>query len=185
ANCIFIINASPYYIDKPKIREALVKQDAKKLNIPFVYLNMVGGQDEIVYDGRSFIVDDLGRTIYRMAAFEESFSTFNLPIPVKKQFESTSLELIESPKKLYNTRYLRLDTNQDIFNALVLNLRDYYNKTGIFKKIVLGLSGGIDSTFTAVIACQAIGPENVVGILMPSKFSSEEAMVTETTTLLA
>ena len=176
ANCIFTINASPFFIEKPKIREGLVKLDAKKHRIPFCYLNVVGGQDEIVYDGRSFIVDDSGRTIHRLKAFEEDFSCFSLPIPVKEKFESTSLELIESPKELYKTTYLRIDTNEEIFKALVLNLRDYYYKTGIFKKIVLGLSGGIDSTFTAVIACHAVGPENVVGILMPSKFSSDHSV---------
>ncbi|TFG17387.1 MAG: NAD+ synthase [Promethearchaeota archaeon] len=176
ANAIFIINASPYYIEKPKIREGLVKLDAKKYKIPFVYLNTVGGQDEIVYDGRSFVVDDSGRTIHRLKAFEEDFICFSLPIPVKEKFERTSLELIKNPKDLYKTDYLRIDTNEEIFKALVLNLRDYYYKTGIFKKIVLGLSGGIDSSFTAVIACHAVGPENVVGILMPSKFSSDHSV---------
>ncbi len=176
ANAIFIINASPYYIEKPKIREGLVKLDAKKYKIPFCYLNMIGGQDEIVYDGRSFIVDDSGRTIHRLKAFEEEFISFSLPIPVKEKFETTSLELIDNPEDLYKTSYLRIDTNEEIFKALVLNLRDYYYKTGIFKKIVLGLSGGIDSSFTAVIACYAVGPENVVGILMPSKFSSDHSV---------
>ncbi len=176
ANCIFTINASPYHIDKPKIREALVKQDAKKHKIPFVYLNMVGGQDEIVYDGRSFIVDDFGRTIHRMEPFMEKFETFQLPIPVKEEFEKTELELMKSPKDLYTSRYLRININEDIFKALVLNLRDYYFKTGIFNKIVLGLSGGIDSSFTAVIASYAVGPENVVGILMPSRFSSDHSV---------
>lgn len=176
ANAIFVINASPYYIEKPKIREGLVKLDAKKYKIPFCYLNTIGGEDEIVYDGRSFIVDDSGRTIHRLRAFEEDFVCFNLPIPVKEKFESTSLELSESPKELYKTSYLRIDTQEEIFKALVLNLRDYYHKTGIFKKIVLGLSGGIDSTFTAVIACHAVNPENVVGVLMPSRFSSDHSI---------
>jgi len=176
ANCIFIINASPYYIEKPQIREALVKQDANKLKMPLVYLNIVGGQDEIVFDGRSFVVDHYGRTIFRMHAFEEEFSYFDLPVPVKEKYESTSLQIIEDPKKIYKTNYLRVNTNEEIFKALVLNLRDYYYKTGIFKKIVLGLSGGIDSSFTAVIACHAVGPENVMGVLMPSRFSSEHSV---------
>ncbi|MBN2156172.1 MAG: NAD+ synthase [Candidatus Lokiarchaeota archaeon] len=176
ANSVFIINASPYYIEKPKIREALVKQDAKKHKVPFAYLNMVGGQDEIVYDGRSFIVDDSGRTIHRMPSFKEEFNYFDLPIPVKEKFVKTSLKLTDSPKTIYKSRYLRIDTNEEIFKALTMNLRDYYNKTGIFKKIVLGLSGGIDSSFTAVIACHAIGPKNVVGIIMPSRYSSEHSV---------
>ncbi len=155
------INASPYYIGKPELREQVIASHAKANDIPIIYVNLIGGQDEVVFDGRSMIFDGKGRAVFRVPAFEEGLYTFN--------FDWTQLQhLPEVP--------LKVDLSGDLFKALVLNLRDYYTKTGTFKGIVLGVSGGVDSSFTAAVACEAIGGDKVTGILMPSRFSSENSI---------
>lgn len=171
ANCIFNINASPYYVGKPEIREKVIQKHVKSESIPLVYLNMVGGQDEITFDGRSVVYDHAGTPIARLPAFQEDFEAVEMTVPVEEHLRELEDRKIEeyAPQNAYP---LKVDQNADIYDALALNLRDYYEKVGIFNKIVVGLSGGIDSAFTAVIACKAVGPENVVGVLMPSRFSS-------------
>jgi NAD+ synthase (glutamine-hydrolysing) len=176
ANCILNINASPYYVEKPQIRDNLIKTHAKNEEIPFVYLNMVGGQDEITFDGRSVVVDSLGRTILRLPSFQEVFRSIELPVPVDDNFNDSYLPIIADFNDKYNDNILEINDDEEIYKALVLNLRDYYTKVGVFKKIVLGVSGGIDSSITAAIACAAVGPENVVGISMPSKYSSDHSV---------
>lgn len=161
AKFLININASPYYIGKPELRDQVIASHAKAYHIPIIYVNLVGGQDEVIFDGRSTIVDGEGRSVFRAPAFEEGLYAFN--------FDLAQLSTMpEVP--------LKVDLNEDLFKALVLNLRDYYTKTGTFKGIVLGVSGGVDSSFTAAIACEAIGAENVTGILMPSRFSSENSI---------
>lgn len=155
------INASPYFIGKPELRDKVIAAHVRNYNIPVIYVNLVGGQDEVVFDGRSLIFDEQGRAVFRGAAFKEGLFAID--------FDREHLnDLPEVP--------LIVDLNKDLFDALVLNLRDYYTKTGAFKGIVLGISGGVDSTFTTVIACEAIGAENITGILMPSKFSSDHSV---------
>ena len=176
ANCILNLNASPYYVEKPKIRDELITTHAKNEGIPFVYLNMVGGQDEITFDGRSAVVDSIGRTILRLPSFEETFESINLPVPVVDDAIETELELIDDFQGMYQDIPLNINDDEEIYKALTLNLRDYYFKVGVFDKIVLGVSGGIDSALTAAIACSAIGSDKVIGISMPSKFSSEHSV---------
>ncbi|OLS14152.1 MAG: nad+ synthetase [Promethearchaeota archaeon CR_4] len=155
------INASPYHIGKPELRDRVISSHAKVHNIPIIYVNLVGGQDEVVFDGRSVIVDEMGRVIFRAPAFEEGLFSFN--------FDWEHLgNSPEVPAKI--------NQEEDLFKALVLNLRDYYTKTGTFKGIILGMSGGVDSSFTAAVACEAIGAENVTGLLLPSRFSSEHSI---------
>ncbi len=161
AKLLININASPYHFGKPELREQVIASHAKANNIPIIYVNLIGGQDEVIFDGRSMIFDREGRAVFRAPAFEENLYTFDL--------DWTQLDhLPEVP--------LKVNLNEDLFKALVLNLRDYYTKTGTFKGIVLGVSGGVDSSFTVAVACEAIGAEKVTGILMPSRFSSENSI---------
>ena len=160
AKLLICINASPYHIGKFEIRERLVTSKAKQFSVPIIYLNMVGGLDEIVYDGQSFISNREGNVIALMNAFKEDIFEFNLSIDNHKSD---------------NLIHYKPNWRKDIINALTLNLQDYFNKSNIFDGIVLGLSGGIDSAFTAYICAQAIGAEKVNAIMMPTRFTSKES----------
>lgn len=151
AQVIINISASPYYVHKSKKRHELIEKHSKENNVTFIYVNMVGAQDELIFDGNSMAVkDDL---LFQMPAFKESLQLINL-----------------SPEKL-NV----FPKEEELFKALTLGLRDYFRKNNL-KKAILGLSGGIDSALTAVIATEALGAENVKGILMPSKFSTSHSL---------
>ena len=160
AKLLICINASPYHIGKFEIRERLVTSKAKQFSVPIIYLNMVGGLDEIVYDGQSFISNREGNVIALMNAFKEDIFEFNLSIDNHKSD---------------NLIHYKPNWRKDVINALTLNLRDYFNKSNIFDGIVLGLSGGIDSAFTAYICAQAIGAEKVNAIMMPTRFTSKQS----------
>ncbi|MFX1238618.1 MAG: NAD+ synthase, partial [Promethearchaeota archaeon] len=161
AELLIAINASPYHINKPALREKLIKKKVKELSVPVIYLNMVGGMDEIVYDGQSMIVDHLGNIVFKAKPFEEDWTIINLVLNNKK---------IAYP--YLNT----LDWREEVLKALELNLRDYFFKSGIFLGAVLGLSGGIDSAFTAYICTKALGKDKVHAIMMPTKFTSKESL---------
>ncbi|MHA1339142.1 MAG: NAD+ synthase [Promethearchaeota archaeon] len=176
AQIIFNINASPYYIEKPKMREEIVKKHVLDRKIPLIYLNMVGGQDEITFDGRSMAYDFKGNAIARLPSFEEIFQPIEIAVPSKNEISELHDRLV-GPEGLESKKIpSKINDIEEIYKALVLNLRDYFEKVGVFKKIVVGLSGGIDSSLTAAIACRAIGPENVIGILMPSRYSSDHSV---------
>ncbi|MHA1585372.1 MAG: NAD+ synthase, partial [Promethearchaeota archaeon] len=181
AQMIIDINGSPYNIGKQAFRENLIQEKAKKYNIPIIYLNEIGGQDELVFDGRSFIVDKTAQIVQRGPFCQESFMICDVD-PISYSITPISSKIIEAiiEDHLFKDVKLssefispELNVNDEIVRALAINLRNYYEKTGIFKRIVLGLSGGVDSAFTAYIATQAIGAENVTCVLMPSRFSSE------------
>jgi NAD+ synthase (glutamine-hydrolysing) len=159
AQLIVNISASPFYGGKNFEREKLLKEKAQKLHVPMVYVNLVGGQDELVFDGQSLAVDAEGNFIAFGKQFQEDIVT------VQIDPESWTASEVSIPK--YNGE-------EEKFNALVLGIRDYYRKTG-FKKAVVGMSGGIDSSLTTCIAVEALGGENVIGVSMPSKFSSEHS----------
>lgn len=148
------LSASPYYSEKLKRREELVKKTAKHFRAPVVYANLVGAQDEIIYDGASFAVDKKGRKFMSCASFEEDINAFELE----------SLHGGETAQKLSETEELR--------QALVLGIRDFSEKVGI-KKVHLGLSGGIDSAIVACLAADALGPSQVTGIALPGPFSAD------------
>ncbi len=156
AQLIVNISASPFRVGKKFERYDLAIERAKNNEVPIFMVNLVGGQDELVFDGQSFAVDAEGRMIASGAAFEEELliiefnAKYGLGTPIQEAF---------------------YDEEEEMYNALALGIRDYFRKTG-FKKAVLGLSGGIDSSLTACIAVDALGPENVIGVSMPSKFSS-------------
>ncbi len=178
AKLILSINGSPYYCSKQQTRENLIQEKSKKFQIPIIYLNMVGGQDELVFDGRSFITEKTGEIMYRAPFCKEilitgKISTENGVVSITKREElPSSLEDFSFSFSTYPI-HPSLNQNQEIVEALVLNLRDYYEKTGIFNGMVISLSGGVDSAFTLYIASRAISPEKVTAILLPSRYSSE------------
>jgi NAD+ synthase (glutamine-hydrolysing) len=178
SDIIISINASPYTIEKGKQREDLLKKKALKYKIPFVFLNLIGGEDELVFDGRSFVIDKNGELTHRAQFCKESLMIFDISSNSHEIFPSDikSLPLyLRNNLKNYPISPL-LDVNEEIIQALSMNLHDYYYKTGIFKRIVIGLSGGLDSAFTTYIAVKAVGKDNVTAILMPSRFSSKGSL---------
>ena len=183
------ISASPYHTDKIKEREKIIGDKAKKLKMPVVYCNLVGGQDELVFDGRSALFGKDGKIIAEARAFEEDLLVFDLAsgkIPQKMEPPRAkargSLGGILSGHCL-SSRSVRdlagrecikpIPRDEEIYSALVLGVKDYLRKNN-FTKAALGLSGGIDSALVACIAKDALGRGNVLGLSMPSRYSSRE-----------
>lgn len=160
AQVIININGSPYHSNKIAERNEVVCTKAKKLDVPVVYVNQVGGQDELVFDGASFTVDGQGDIVHQMPSFEESLSV----VTVSQKDNKVTIKGSEMAPEM---AYL-----ESIYNALVMGVGDYVRKNG-FKKVVIGLSGGIDSAITATIAVDALGPENVDVIMMPFRYTSD------------
>ena len=161
AKAIFNLSASPYTRNKPQSRQRMLQQHAERLEVPIFYANQVGGNTELVSDGDSMAIKSNTKVVGRARLFEES------SIDLNWQPEADTLENIGSPPANIPKKIAQM------FSALKLGLQDYLNKTGIAEDVVLGLSGGIDSALVAAIATEALGAENVVGITMPSEFSSE------------
>ncbi|MGA1979137.1 MAG: NAD+ synthase [Sedimentisphaerales bacterium] len=155
------ISASPFYTGKTKQRQAILSRCAKEFNCAVSYCNLVGGQDEIVFDGRSMFADSSGKIVACAKAFDEDLLIADVTITNK----GVRIEPITPPSPQPT------DSIDEIYQALVLGTRDYTRKNG-FEKVLLGLSGGIDSSVTAAIAATALGAENVVGLTMPSEFNS-------------
>jgi len=160
------ISASPFHYGKIQIREDVVGRCARKLNCAVAYCNLVGGQDEIVFDGRSILADSNGRTITKARAFEEDLLVADIVTGTDGDVKIEPLQ-IASPQPV--------DLIDEIYQALVLGTRDYTCKNG-FEKVLLGLSGGIDSSVVAAVAVAALGPENVAGITMPTQFNTPETI---------
>jgi NAD+ synthase (glutamine-hydrolysing) len=158
---VLIINGSPFEIDKDDTRLKLVSDLAKKHNCAAAYVNLVGGQDDLVFDGDSIMVDSKARMIARLKQFKTDLVCID--IEAKDDIKVVDEHHLTKPNDSWQT-----------WNALVLGLRDYVHKNN-FKSVVLGLSGGIDSAIVATIAADAIGAENVYGVSMPSNFSSEHS----------
>lgn len=176
ASLIININASPFDINKSTNRKNLVIEQAKLLGVPIVYLNTVGGQDELVFDGGSFVVDKNGEVIHQSNQFEEEIFHIDLELEVKKETTQTNLKIREKTLSIETaTSYKELSKNEEVYRALELGLLDYVKKNN-FKKVLIGLSGGIDSALTATIAADALGSENVIGVAMPSKFNSPDSL---------
>jgi len=165
--CDFMVNisASPWHAQKEAIRQNLVIADsARALGCPVVYVNCVGGNDELIFDGRSQVCDAKGRAVAGLKAFAEDLRVVDVQNHgTNAPFETPALD----PSFV-------ADECGDIFNALVLGLRDYAHKSG-FKKSLIALSGGIDSAVVAVLAAAAFGPENVMGVSLPSSISSQHS----------
>lgn len=154
ATVMINISASPFYIGKEEIRYRIIQNHAKKFSIPFVLVNQVGGNDELLFDGRSMCVDRDGELIDIFPSFKEQLKTIDLN------------------KKGTPGLYVPEDRIESVYNALVMGIRDYMGKIG-FSKAVLGLSGGIDSAVVCCLAGDAIGNENVIGVSMPGPYSSK------------
>jgi len=158
------ISASPYHMGKTDQREQVISKCAGTFNCAVAYCNLVGGQDELLFDGRSIVMDSSGRIAAKAAAFDEDLLIADISKNDTNMVHAAALEPA-APQPA--------DSADEVYQALVLGTRDYTRKNG-FKKVLLGLSGGIDSSVTASIAAAALGPEQVVGITMPSKFNSPE-----------
>ena len=153
AGAIINLSASPFTAGKQMHREAMLSSLARKYGVPFLYVNQVGGNDDLVFDGRSCVFDATGRLIARGRGFEEDLITVDLASLTGTIADDDFTEEAE------------------IWRALVLGTRDYVHKCG-FSSVLLGLSGGIDSSLVAAVAAHALGPENVLGVLMPSPYTS-------------
>ena len=156
AEWILNLSASPFYVGKPAIRSRLATRRTKENAVGLVYVNLVGGQDEVVFDGGSFVYDARGRCIFQAPHFREGLFVVDLD-------SSGSV----NPRSAGDI--------EDIRDALVLGIRDYVHKNG-FEQVVLGLSGGIDSALVAALAADALGPENVRCAYLPSEYSSDESL---------
>ena len=177
ASLIININASPYDQNKTDLRKELVVNQAKKLGVPIIYLNMVGGQDELVFDGGSFVVDGKGEILYQAQQFEEELFYIDLDLEVKEQPKGSILEIRQKVSELDLPQSAQLlSKNESLYSALKLGLFDYVSKNN-FEKVLVGLSGGIDSALTATIAVDSLGSDNVVGVALPSKYNTEESLV--------
>lgn len=179
AQLIINISASPYHRGKLKEREDILINQAKRHHAIIAYCNLIGGQDELVFDGGSLIVGQKGNIISRAKQFEEDMLIADIGITGKKRRPKTNacvrhikLKPVHTPARhpLIVKKVTPLPLNKEIYEALLLGTRDYVLKNG-FKKVIVGLSGGIDSALTALIAADALGKENTIGISMPSRFT--------------
>ena len=159
AQIILNISASPFYARKWFEREELLKDKSIKNKVPIFYVNLVGGQDELVFDGQSSAVDSSGNLIAIGKQFEEDLIITDIDL------KTGAAAKVKAPQ------YRK---EQEMFNAIALGIRDYFRKTG-FKKAIVGMSGGIDSSLTTCIVTEALGKENIIGVSLPSKYSSEHS----------
>ncbi len=173
------LSASPWYAGKSAVRDQLVTDTAKQLRCPLVYVNAIGGNDELVFDGRSLVASATGEITARLAAFTEDLRLVDVPLatptphaPPPLSVKSSALSVERSSASAPPSA--ALDHSADIHAALVLGLRDYAHKSG-FKRALIALSGGIDSALVAVLAVEALGAENVIGVSLPSAISSQHS----------
>lgn len=186
---IFNISASPYHFMKPKIRERIFRTRAMDYSTFIAFCNLVGGQDELVFDGNSCVIDNYGRTISRAPSFQEYLLTVDITqeqlkiaklSPILKKIPSSYLstevheinfKLLQATNKVNTELFDFLDEEEEVFKACVLGTRDYVLKNN-FEKVIIGMSGGIDSSLVSCIAKEALGKDRVLGLSMPSMFSS-------------
>ncbi|PIP69859.1 MAG: NAD+ synthase, partial [Nitrospirae bacterium CG22_combo_CG10-13_8_21_14_all_44_11] len=173
AEVILNINASPYHMGKAHLREKMVSERASDNKIVIAYLNTVGGQDELVFDGGSFVVDKAGEIIVRGRQFEEEMIISEIVLDSCNASSYSPLKL-RGGRGSYELKRGEGGFEEEVYKALVLGTRDYVIKND-FKQAVIGLSGGIDSALVAAVAVDAIGRENVSGIFMPSPYTSKES----------
>ncbi|HDN83716.1 MAG TPA: NAD+ synthase, partial [Candidatus Altiarchaeales archaeon] len=194
AELVVNISASPYHLRKRKLRKRVLSTRASDYRVFIAYVNLVGGQDELVFDGGSMIFNAEGELIAQAKIFEEDLLVADLnlgsvfrkrlhdPRRRKEKLKAKEIEKIlvcnnkKTNREKIEARLERdLKLEEEIFRALVLGTRDYAKKNG-FEKVVIGLSGGIDSSLVAVIAVEALGKDNVVGVIMPSRFTSPSSL---------
>jgi NAD+ synthase (glutamine-hydrolysing) len=156
-HALISINASPYHMGKRALRREIFTATARRFNLPIVYVNQVGGNDQLVFDGSSFAMNARGEVIASAASFEEDLVLFDTETLTGDRHESYP------------------DECEAVYQALVTGTRDYIHKCG-FERVIIGLSGGIDSSLTAAIAVDAVGKQNVTGVGMPGPYSSEHSV---------
>ena len=189
AGLLVSINASPYERNKDDTRLELVRKRAQEAGCTTAYLAMIGGQDELVFDGDSIVVDKDGEVVARAPQFSEGCVVLDLDLPAASANAPTGVVddglridrvvLSEEPLPAYEPELTggyadRLEDDEEVYSALVVGLRAYVAKNG-FSSVLIGLSGGIDSALVAAIACDAVGAQNVYGVSMPSKYSSDHS----------
>src|SRR3954471_754013 len=189
---VLTINGSPYERNKDDIRLPLCQRRAREAEATLGYVNMVGGQDELVFDGDSLVVDRYGRLLARAPLFDEGLLVIDLDLPLGSDdrvgpFPASDGTTIHIDRVTVSTDALpaydpvdagvapRIDDCSEVYRALVVGTRDYVRKNG-FKSVVIGLCGGIDSALTATIAVDALGPESVYGVALPSRYSSDHSI---------
>jgi NAD+ synthase (glutamine-hydrolysing) len=180
AQVVVNINASPFHKGKLKERTAMLAARARRANTSIAYLNAVGGQDELVFDGGSLVVAPDGSVVTRLPQFEEAFASVDVPLGGSSDrkhpsIKRISLQLRPASGSPDTIEAPLIQGAEEIYRALALGLSDYVNKNG-FEKVVIGLSGGIDSTVTATIAADALGSDRVLGVAMPSDFSTSHSV---------
>ena len=156
AQVLLVLNASPYHVRKQATRHDVMRERVAETGIPLIYANMVGGQDELVFDGASFALDGSGRVVCQMSLFEEGLDCVTVIGGVPQMAGVVQEQTVEA----------------EIYRALCLGVRDYIGKNG-FPGALLGLSGGVDSALTLVIACDALGPEKVRAVMMPTQYTAD------------
>ncbi|MER5912623.1 NAD+ synthase [Streptomyces sp. NPDC001982] len=189
AGLLLSINASPFEVNKDDTRLELVRKRAQEAGCTTAYVAMMGGQDELVFDGDTIVVDSAGEVIARAPQFAEECMLLDLDLPAAESAAPTGVVddglridrvvLSEDPLPAYEPEHKgvyadRLDDAEEMYSALVVGLRAYVRKNG-FKSVLIGLSGGIDSALVAALACDAVGAQNVYGVSMPSKYSSDHS----------
>ncbi|MFJ7259875.1 NAD+ synthase [Streptomyces globosus] len=189
AGLLISVNASPYERNKDDVRLELVRRRAREADCTLAYLAMIGGQDDLVFDGDSIVVGADGEVIARAPQFSEGCVLVDLDLPAARPdapegvvgdgLRIDRVVLSEEPVEPYEPVAAgggaeRLDDDEEVYDALVVGLRAYVRKNG-FRSVLIGLSGGIDSALVAAIACDAVGAQNVYGVSMPSKYSSEHS----------
>jgi NAD+ synthase (glutamine-hydrolysing) len=174
---LVVPNGSPFERNKDDVRLALVQKRAQEIGAPIAYVNMTGGQDDLVFDGDTIVVDADGGVLARSAQFVDQMLIVD--IECSESTSTPDLEISWTPNKsvqpLDGQVAVRLSDEEEMWQALVIGLRDYVSKNG-FRSVVLGLSGGIDSALVAAIAVDAIGAKAVNGVAMPSKYSSDHSI---------
>lgn len=184
AGLLVVLNGSPYERNKDDVRLELCQRRAREAGCAVAYVNLVGGQDELVFDGDSLVVDAAGTPLARAPQFESGHLVVDLTLPDASSApalpDGTPVHVLDSPVETPSRSPVdaviapRLSDSAEIYAALVQGLRDYVGKNG-FRSVLLGLSGGIDSALVAAIACDALGADRVFGISMPSRYSSQHS----------
>ena len=179
AALIVNVNASPYSAGRLAEREAMLADRARAAGVPICYVNLVGGQDELVFDGASLVVDATGTVVARARQFAEDLLIVDLEVPAAATAPALPVVTVSGPRAPSPRVPARVEPVlppvHEVYEALVLGTRDYVTKNG-FTDVLVGLSGGVDSSLVAAIAVDALGADHVHGVLMPSRFSSDHSV---------
>jgi NAD+ synthase (glutamine-hydrolysing) len=174
---VLVPNGSPYERNKDDVRLALVQRRVVQIGAPMIYVNMTGAQDDLVFDGDSLAVGSDQKLLARSVQFKSAMDIVDVPVAMKSSQPDVFISESAPSNRVSNHSEIapRLSDEEEVWSALVMGLGDYIRKNG-FKSVALGLSGGIDSALVATLAVDAVGKENVYGVSLPSKYSSEHSL---------